>query len=84
MPNTQHGVRFEQDILVTVRDGTRLAMDMHFSEGDGPWPVILEYLPYRKDDSAPFVGKHDYFARHMCLGARLYCRDTDPRAGMGL
>ena len=56
MTETQQGVRFEQNALVTVRDGTRLAMDMHVPEGDGPRPVILEYLPYRKDDSAPFSG----------------------------
>ena len=81
MTETQHGVRFEQNVLVTVRDGTRLAMDMHVPEGDGPWPVILEYLPYRKDDSAPFSGKHDYFARHGYIGALLDCRGTGASEG---
>jgi putative CocE/NonD family hydrolase len=82
MSETHRSVRFEQNVLVTVRDGTRLAMDLHVPEGRGPWPVILEYLPYRKDDDAPFSGKHDYFARHRYVGARLDCRGTGASEGV--
>ena len=32
-------------------DGVRLAATLYLpDEGRGPWPAILEYLPYRKDD----------------------------------
>jgi len=33
-----------------TRDGTRLSAKCFLPEGDGPWPVLLEALPYRKDD----------------------------------
>lgn len=46
-----HAVLF--DVMVTVRDGTRLATDVHLPAADGailpgPWPVVLERTPYSK------------------------------------
>ena len=36
---------------VAMEDGARLAISrFEPPEGDGPWPVIIEALPYRKDD----------------------------------
>jgi predicted acyl esterase len=35
---------------IAMADGIRLAATLFFPEGDGPWPAILEALPYRKDD----------------------------------
>ena len=35
---------------IPVRDGTRLAATLYVPDGRGPWPAILEALPYRKDD----------------------------------
>jgi putative CocE/NonD family hydrolase len=32
--------------MVAMRDGVRLATDIHLPGGDGPWPVILERTPY--------------------------------------
>jgi putative CocE/NonD family hydrolase len=40
-----------RDILVTTRDGVRLATDIYRPDGAGPFPVILERTPY--DKSAP-------------------------------
>ena len=34
--------------MVVMRDGVRLATDIHLPAGDGPWPVILERTPYGK------------------------------------
>lgn len=31
---------------VAVRDGVKLATDVHLPDGAGPWPVILERTPY--------------------------------------
>ena len=31
--------------MVVMRDGVRLATDIHLPAGDGPWPVILERSP---------------------------------------
>ncbi|MFN3524677.1 MAG: CocE/NonD family hydrolase [Paracoccus sp. (in: a-proteobacteria)] len=35
-----------QTQMVAMRDGARLATDIHMPEGSGPWPVILERTPY--------------------------------------
>lgn len=35
-----------QTQMVMMRDGVRLATDIHMPEGAGPWPVILERTPY--------------------------------------
>ena len=32
--------------MVALRDGVRLATDIHLPDGKGPWPVILERTPY--------------------------------------
>jgi len=36
--------------FITMADGVRLAATLYVPDGDGPWPAILEALPYRKDD----------------------------------
>lgn len=33
-----------------MSDGIRLAATLFLPDGEGPWPAILEALPYRKDD----------------------------------
>lgn len=35
--------------FVSVRDGVKLATDIHLPDGAGPWPVILERTPYGRD-----------------------------------
>jgi predicted acyl esterase len=36
--------------FITMADGVRLAVTLYLPDGEGPWPAILEALPYRKDD----------------------------------
>ena len=36
--------------MIPVRDGVRLATDVHLPEGPGPFPVILERTPYGRDE----------------------------------
>jgi len=36
--------------FITMADGVRLAATLFLPGGEGPWPAILEALPYRKDD----------------------------------
>jgi predicted acyl esterase len=38
----------DQDILVPMRDGVRLAVDVYRPEGDGSWPALLALSPYGK------------------------------------
>jgi putative CocE/NonD family hydrolase len=60
------GVRLVRDVLIPMRDGVRLAADLYVPDaGDGrggsgdpglpaePLPVVMEYLPYRKDEVDP-------------------------------
>ncbi|ABF63124.1 peptidase S15 [Ruegeria sp. TM1040] len=43
-----------EHLWIPLPDGRRLAARMWMPEGKGPFPVILEYLPYRKrDGTAP-------------------------------
>ncbi len=49
--------------MLVMRDGVRLATDIHLPAGDGPWPVILERTPYgRGGDQAPAINAHGYAA----------------------
>lgn len=43
MPRAEH-------VRLPMPDGVSLAATLFFPEGDGPWPAVLEALPYRKDD----------------------------------
>ncbi|NOZ19858.1 MAG: CocE/NonD family hydrolase [Planctomycetes bacterium] len=37
-----------RNVMVPMRDGTKLATDIYLPEGDGPWPAILSRTPYNK------------------------------------
>lgn len=53
-------VRVEHDVMITMRDGTRLATDLYYPQpgcgGAGPsgtrWPCVLERTPYDKSGTA--------------------------------
>ena len=39
--------------MVEMRDGTKLATDVYLpKEGNGPWPVLMERTPYKKENLA--------------------------------
>jgi putative CocE/NonD family hydrolase len=80
------GVRFIKNVMIPMADGVHLALDMHLPECDDwerrPRPLILEYIPYRKDDVAAYSGQHHYFAQHGFIGARLDCRGTGSSEGI--
>lgn len=40
-----------RDIMVPMRDGVRLATDVFFPQGAGPWPAIMERTPYDKREA---------------------------------
>jgi predicted acyl esterase len=40
----------ERRVWVPMADGVRLAASLHLPDAGDPWPVLLEALPYRKDD----------------------------------
>ena len=47
---TPPGSTGRRDVSIDMADGVRLAATLYMPEGDGPWPAVLEALPYRKDD----------------------------------
>jgi uncharacterized protein len=38
----------EREHMVPMRDGVRLATDVHLPEGEGPFPTVLQRTPYNK------------------------------------
>jgi putative CocE/NonD family hydrolase len=43
-------VAVREDVFIVMADGARLAATLYLPEPPGPWPALLEALPYRKDD----------------------------------
>ncbi len=70
-----------------MRDGKRLAVNLFFPRGvssKARLPVILEYLPYRKDDwsLARDYADYSYFVRRGFVAARLDIRGTGRSEGL--
>jgi len=40
----------ESNVFIQMSNGTRLAASLYLPDTEGPWPALLEALPYRKDD----------------------------------
>ncbi len=40
----------DRKVFVPMRDGIRIALTLYLPEGRGPFPAVVESLPYRKDD----------------------------------
>ena len=84
------GVRLVRDVMIPMRDGVLLAADLYVPEtGDsnadlpeGPLPVVMEYLPYRKDEVDP-TGLRHYLElpRHGYIVARVDIRGTGGSEG---
>lgn len=39
----------EKNVMVAMRDGVRLATDVYRPEGEGPFPTVVQRLPYNKE-----------------------------------
>jgi hypothetical protein len=68
-----------------MRDGVRLAADLYLPKGGGPgerFPVLLEYLPYRKTESrGDRYSLYSYFVRRGYVVARVDIRGTGSSEG---
>lgn len=74
------------DQWIVAPDGIRLAATIYLPDGDGPWPALLEALPYRKDDMTL-----DYGAEYIRLAdegrfgvARVDIRGTGSSEGLAI
>lgn len=78
-------IRVEQ-AWIPMPDGVRLAVNLFLPEGatqTEKFPVILEYLPYRKDDwsAQRDYALHSYFVRRGYVSARVDIRGTGSSEG---
>lgn len=71
-----HGQARVQDDMVSMRDGTKLAVSIYFPSGNGPWPAVLTRTPYGKDVGEPAKNE----ARYMDNG---YVRVLQDSRGKG-
>jgi putative CocE/NonD family hydrolase len=74
-----------EEVRIEMPDGVRLAADLYLPVGapaDETYPVVLEYDPYRKDESRP--GRYPlyaYFAKRGYIVARVDIRGTGRSEG---
>jgi len=83
LADTEAGIEIRQ-AWIPMPDGVRLAADIFVPEdiGDRRLPVLLEYLPYRKDDSRQRNFQlYSYFLRHGYVVARVDIRGTGNSEG---
>jgi uncharacterized protein len=72
-----------REARIPVRDGTELAATLYLPADGAPVPVLLEYLPYRKDDAmlARDYELYAYMTRRGYAGARVDIRGTGGSGG---
>jgi predicted acyl esterase len=85
----EHGVKCLRNLRIPMDDGIRLAADLYAPidaplDGSRPLPVVMEYIPYRKDDvGAPDDSRwYGYLPRHGYLVLRVDCRGTGASEGV--
>ena len=72
-----YGVRMER-VWIPMKDGVRLAATLYMPEGAKPgekFPAVLDYLPYRKDDSTAagdYPRERLFCSKRLCGSARRY------------
>jgi putative CocE/NonD family hydrolase len=75
--------RVVKNVRIPMRDGVRLAADLFRPDAEGPFPALVEYHPYRKDDmSVPRNGPHVFFAERGYVSVRLDVRGTGASEGV--
>lgn len=76
-------VKIERHVKIPMRDGVELCADLYRPDADEPFPVVMEYLPYRKDDrSHARQALHVELAKRGYIGCRLDVRGTGSSQGI--
>ena len=74
------------EVSITMSDGIRLAADIYWPAGaeeKDRFPILLEYLPYRKDENrARNYSLYSYFLEHGYLVVRVDMRGTGNSEGI--
>jgi len=78
------GVKVEKNVLIPMRDGVRLAADLYLPDPDPaePIPVVMEYIPYRKDEVTPGSRFYEYLPQHGYAVVRVDIRGTGGSEGI--
>lgn len=76
-----YDVDIEQDIMVPMRDGVRLATHVYFPARNGErlpgrHPVVFNRTPYRKEDTEEASGYNRFFAERGYIAVVQDCRGT--------
>ena len=84
--HTDYPIRIVRNIEIPMADGVRLGAALYLPDApnDGPFPAIVEYHPYRKDDNKiPRDWRtHSYLARKGYVGVRVDVRGTGASEGI--
>lgn len=78
--STPEAVVVERNLLIPLSDGVRLAADLYRPAGTGPWPALVDFLPYHKDGRG---GRLDVEAVNRHFAARGYAALTVDFRGLG-
>ncbi|MEY4225421.1 MAG: hypothetical protein RL190_178 [Actinomycetota bacterium] len=71
-----------KNVRIPMRDGIHLGADLYVpSGGDGPLPVVMEYIPYRKDEVAPGERFYGVLPERGYIVARVDIRGTGASEG---
>lgn len=77
------GVRVLKNVRIPMRDGVRLAADLYVPEhAESPLPVVLEYIPYRKDEVPAGQRFYSYLPQNGYIVARVDIRGTGASEGV--
>jgi uncharacterized protein len=70
-------------VRIPMPDGVELSATLFFPDGDGPWPAVMEALPYRKDDlTASYRPSYAELAVHGYVVCWLDVRGTGSSGGI--
>jgi uncharacterized protein len=78
------GVHLVKNVQIPTRDGVRLGADLYVPDraDSDPLPVVMEYIPYRKDEEAPGQRFYSYLPLNGYIVARVDIRGTGASGGV--
>lgn len=84
------GVKLVKNVMIPMRDGVRLAADLYMPHGEAAtrgrdrFPVVMDYIPYRKDEVNPSYDYYSYLPKHGYIVARVDIRGTGASEGVNV
>ena len=85
MSEPAYPIRRERNVRIPMPDGVTLAADLFRPDAPGRYPVVIEYLPYRKNDTTwqGWFG-HRSLAERGYVSVRIDVRGTGDSGGTAL